>query len=261
MCSRQNSGHAFTLLEVLVALLIVSVLVAAVYSSLTLAMAAREKAEQAIKPARAAELALERMRVDLSSALPPVGLLAGEFVGEVDSQTGVGQGESHAIRFHAKTGAVGHIAAADYDREPDAPTDDIQMIEWEFVQSSSDEPGTLVRRVTSNLLASTAAEPQEQVLCRNVRSLVFRYYDGTDWIESWDSAQYEDSLPIAVEATMEMVEPTTSDPVRAAATRAGAVSVAGTAVPGEGTVSYTTRRVMLLPCTKLTPQLQTGLTF
>ena len=37
----------------------------------------------------------------------------------------------------------------------------------------------LVRRVTTNLLSQVQVEPQEEVLCRGVRALNFRYFDGT----------------------------------------------------------------------------------
>ena len=44
----------------------------------------------------------------------------------------------------------------------------------------------LVRRVTTNLLSPRDVDPEEQVLCRNVRSLNLRYYDEEDgWISGF----------------------------------------------------------------------------
>jgi hypothetical protein len=54
------------------------------------------------------------------------------------------------------------------------------------------------------------AEPPEEVLCRNVRSLDLMYYNGTDWQDSWDSSAQGDALPLAVEVKLELL----SDPNR-----------------------------------------------
>jgi hypothetical protein len=68
----------------------------------------------------------------------------------------------------------------------------------------------LVRKVTSNLLSPKAIDPDEQVLCRNVVSLNLRYFDGTRWVDEWDSIEDSNSLPRAVEIDIEVVDTTRS---------------------------------------------------
>ena len=56
-----------------------------------------------------------------------------------------------------------------------------------------------------NLLRTTVEEPAEEVLCRGVRSLDLKYFDGTDWQDNWDSAARDNTLPLAVEVTLQLV--------------------------------------------------------
>jgi prepilin-type N-terminal cleavage/methylation domain-containing protein len=60
----------------------------------------------------------------------------------------------------------------------------------------------LIRQVVSNLLAP---EPvmEEQILCRNVVSCGFYFWDGLTWLEEWDSTLTNNNLPLAVR--MELV--------------------------------------------------------
>jgi hypothetical protein len=63
----------------------------------------------------------------------------------------------------------------------------------------------LVRRVQTNLLSLVQTEPQEEVLCRGVRSLNIRYYDSLlGWQDSWDSTLLDNAIPTAVELVIEL---------------------------------------------------------
>ena len=93
---------AFTLLEMLVALVLVSVLMLSLYSSLRVGFKAQRSAVATIEPIRAAEAAIALLRKDFESALPPTGLLAAEFVGE-DESGGTGL-SSDTLRFHTCSG-------------------------------------------------------------------------------------------------------------------------------------------------------------
>ena len=53
-----------------------------------------------------------------------------------------------------------------------------------------------------NLLAPTEQEPTQEILCRGVVSLNLRYFDGSDWVDEWESTAYDDTLPAAVEVSL-----------------------------------------------------------
>ncbi len=62
----------------------------------------------------------------------------------------------------------------------------------------------LVKRTTTNLLATQVVEPTEQVLCRDVQSLTMQFYDGSDWYDTWDGSTAEDPLPLLIEITIKL---------------------------------------------------------
>jgi hypothetical protein len=64
-----------------------------------------------------------------------------------------------------------------------------------------------VRRVTTNLLSEVQQVPEDEVLCRNVGQFTLMYFDGTDWVNSWDSTQYDNAMPSAVQMTLELERP------------------------------------------------------
>jgi hypothetical protein len=68
-------------------------------------------------------------------------------------------------------------------------------------------PPVLTRRIMRNLLTQQVEEPEEEILCRNVRSFSLRYWDGTMWQDTWDSTQLENALPLAVEMTLVIEHP------------------------------------------------------
>lgn len=210
--ARRQAG--FTLLEMLIALVIMGVLAVSVYSTLRISFRARKSALAAVGPARSAATALSLLRRDLESALQPKGLLAGEFVGE--DEVGGGGLASDVLRFHTCS-AVAELSYGDlqepeegttmlsaYGGDPKPVGGDVQKIEFLLVEDKNTGDFNLVRNVTRNLLAQTEPEPLEQVICRDVVSFNIRYLDGSEWVDSWDSGQQEDALPPAVEVSLDL---------------------------------------------------------
>lgn len=221
MILRSVGRCGFTLLEMLVALALMGVLATGLYMSLTIAFNARARAEAAVVPVRSAALVVELMRGDITSALPPTGILAGGFVGQ-DAKADGSASDADSLVFHAVVEDAGRAAPG------------ICRIELVLTPVEEGSGSILVRHITENLLAPTTPEPTEEVLCRNVMSLNFRYFDGIDWLDSWDSSVRENALPLAVEVRI----------------RIGLL--AGTpqeehAAPEDGQ-EYELTRVLLLPC-------------
>jgi len=204
---------AFTILEVLLSLVVISTVALSLYSSLGIAFKARKSALASIEPIQAAEAALELLERDLESALPPTGLLAGDFLGEdATAENGL---EGDILGFHTCSG-VSDIEYPDSSLDdafvlsllgnavPRQTGGDIQQVEFLLVRDEESADLALVRNVTKNLLAQTTPEPMQQVICRHVLSFNVRYFDGSEWLESWDSTQQEDAVPTAVEVTLEV---------------------------------------------------------
>lgn len=193
ICSARRCGPraGFTLLEMLVALTLMAMLAGALYGSLHAGLRARSSAEAAIGPVRSAALALDFVSRDLSAAVPPTGLLAGPFIGEDDADLWSGK-DADALTWHAATG------------KPKVGGTDIVRLTLLVVPDASGEAGALMRGETRNLLAPTEPEPEFEVLCRRVRALNLRYFDGDDWFDEWDSTTRDNTLPLRVEVTLEI---------------------------------------------------------
>ena len=72
--------------------------------------------------------------------------------------------------------------------------------------------GTISAPSDTDILMAEAAE----FLAPEVVSLTFRYFDGVDWVEEWDS-DLQGAVPTAIEITLGFVAPGPDDPLQAAA--------------------------------------------
>ena len=182
-------------MEVLLALGIMSVVAVALFSSLHVAFKSKRAAEAVLEPVRAGETVMELIRADLEAALPPRGKLVGAFSGR-DWANGMGGDDDDVSFFTAAEAPPGATRFGDVTR-----------VELTVVTLSGSGERALARRVVGNLLSPTPVDPDNEILCRGVRSLNFRYYDGTQWWNSWDSTLEKDALPLAVEVTIELDSP------------------------------------------------------
>jgi prepilin-type N-terminal cleavage/methylation domain-containing protein len=231
----------FTLLELILALSMVAILSLTLYAALTVTVRAKERAFATVAPVRTSLLAADIIRQDLESVLPCKQLLAGPFVGQSLSGADV-------LDFYCLGSDVGwHAAPTQQQQQGIGAAPDVVDVPWSegprhvVLGLRTDlQPPSLVRSVTRNLLAPTTPVPEDEILCRNVKSFTLRYFDGTDWQDSWDSTTLGDVLPLAVEMTM--------------------VAVIDEAKPGQPEVTYKVTRVFPLACAQPATDSTTGAT-
>jgi type II secretion system protein J len=198
---RRAAGAAgFSLLELLLAMFITTLLAWSLYAAMNSALRARKSAQAAVGPTRAGAVAADIIRQDLDNVPPPTGILAGPFLG-VHATAPSGGGDGDDLQF--------------YTLGKDEPSDntplDQGMRKVELTISADYDPPALVRRVTRNLLASTEPLVNEEVLCRNVRAFSLTYFDGYAWQDNWDSTS-DNVLPLAVAMTLQLNDPAAADP-------------------------------------------------
>ena len=220
MISRTTRSRGFTLLELLVAMSMMVVVGSCLYSTLYTAFNARRLSLIAVEPDTTALNVLELMKQDFMGAVGPAGNLTGSFVA-TDSRFGADDTDG-VIFYTTSISSSGTITAvssgsttpvtAGSNATPGLSSSSttngtntqviggVAKIEFALVDNERQSNYRLVRRVTTNLL-STNEQSEEQVLCRSVQSLNFRFYDGNDWVDTWDSTSDTDanSLPLAVE--------------------------------------------------------------
>jgi len=191
--SRRRRG--FTLLELTLSMSLVAIVSLSLYASMTVAWRAKRTAENAVRSVRGGAIAADLICRDLESVPRPNGILAGPFVGM--QQPGAAAGSEYdAVDFYT----IGEDAAPSQQTAP--LQEGIRHVQL-AVRSDVDPP-VLVRRVWRNLLSTVQEDPTEEILCRGVRSLMLRYFDGTSWNEEWDSSQENNVLPLAVEMTLDL---------------------------------------------------------
>ena len=272
----QSAG--FTLIEVLVASVIVSLLLATLAQSLAVAFRARRAATDGLDTLRSARLALDMLARDLQTAQPPTGIFAHAFTtsATMNNPNGTSDGLTFFNLADPTRGVNGAgdmqqvtfalVAATELQLTPPAqppmlndqvtgndigptlpnsaasarsgggsPRRDAMGFEGD---SGGDPGGVLVRRVNRTLLAPLLETPVDQVLCRNVRSLSFQVYDGTQWVNAWDAGTQNNALPVAVQITLEITDG------KGLGLEAGRLGRTATSTPQS---SYILTRVVRLP--------------
>jgi prepilin-type N-terminal cleavage/methylation domain-containing protein len=194
--------RGFTLLELLVAMVLMVSVASCLYTALYTGFRAHRSALLAVEPTAQALNAIELLKQDILGVLPPDSNgLAGSFVGE--DETGIKGVDADSLAFYTThiytdggqlnggIGKIGLLLEEDDDAQLKKDRGDYTCYR-------------LVRQITTNLLAPKEVEPEEQVLCRDVVSLNLRYYDGDSWLDDWDSTADANSLPLAVEIEIEL---------------------------------------------------------
>ncbi len=204
--------RGFSLLELLAAMSLMVVIASCLYSSLRTGFNGRRVGLVAVEPGSVALNVIEMMKQDFYGTVSPVAKLGGSFVG-TDSRFGAD--DTDGVVFYttcvpATSATAGAAATANFSSRNNTLTavsarntrisGGVAKVEFALVDNERQATYRLVRRVTTNLLSDTNnITPEEQVLCRSVKSLNFRYYDGNDWTDEWDSTTDGNSLPLAVE--------------------------------------------------------------
>ncbi len=183
---RRNRSEAFTLMELILAVGVCALVMAAISGVFFSAVRVREATVRAVDESLPAQQALAFLRRDLQGAMPPStnGVLAGPFrVGDV---TSAGLNQNVSIEFYTTTGAL----------HANEPWGDVQRVAYYLRDTANDKE--LVRAVTRNLLTTFTPATDEQWMMGQVQSIEFDCFDGTQWRATWDTTLADTNLPVAV---------------------------------------------------------------
>ena len=203
--------RGFTLLELLAAMSLMVVVASCLYTALYTGFRAYRSAQAAVDPTSVAINVIELLKQDICGVLPPGSHLAGAFIG-TDSG-GIKGVDADSLEFyttHVYTDdmQLSGLTSTTSTNTSTSLVGGIGKVNLLLEEDSETKDGTylLLRQVTTNLLAPQVAQVDEQVLCRSVASMNFRYYDGTGWLDEWDSTADANSLPLAVEVDIEIAQ-------------------------------------------------------
>jgi general secretion pathway protein J len=194
--SRPTCSPGFTLLEVMLALAVSAIVLAAIGGVFYSAIRLRERTTAALDAVAPLHLALDLLRRDLRGTVASGGEMAGEFT----SPAGGGAlAQNSSIRFRTSTGTL----------KEDAPWADIQEVTYELRPSAQRgrSPGQdLFRSVNRNVLSSMGQDLDDQWLMGNIASLEFACYDGASWRDSWDTSSSNTNLPSAIRVRIQLAD-------------------------------------------------------
>jgi type II secretion system protein J len=187
-----TASAGFTLIEVLLALLLCGVVLVIISSVFASALKLQQRASDNVDKSLPIERALGLMRKDLKNAVAPGGMLAGPLQsGSLSSGVDANAG----IQIYTTTGLI----------TPNSPWGEIQKVTYglQAPNDSSVAGKDLVRSVTRNLLTVSTEDEDDQYLASGVETLNFSYFDGANWLDSWDDTT-ETNLPLAVRVNLQL---------------------------------------------------------
>lgn len=195
--------RAFTLVELLLAVFMASILLAALYALFGRAVHLREQAAAHERDTRLRAHALAVLRNDLLNARVSGGTMAAILDGETTSTLSNFPGYLH---FTTTTGRD----------DADNQYGDTQEVEY-YVDTDpntgSSTAGMLVRMVYRVVLAETRTISSEDKLLPGVTSMVLSFFDGTEWNDTWTVSDDAPDLPLAVRVTLNLEAPDKNSPV------------------------------------------------
>ena len=193
---RHSARPAFTLLEVLLAVAIFAIVLAAINTVFYGALRLRNKTAEAVNKALPTQQTLKILKHDLEGIVPPGGTLSGTLKSGVGTSTMDPQASTEIYTATGKLSddvpwaAVQKVAYA--LRDPAMPT----------LSGGKD----LYRLVSRNLLPTTQEQVEEQWLMDSVQQLQFFFYDGSSWRNTWDSTTEQSILPKAIKVEIDLAD-------------------------------------------------------
>jgi general secretion pathway protein J len=187
--ARNNSG--FTLLEVLIAVVLLGILSAALYGSYFGVIRARDRASSGMESRRELGATLDLIRREVSSA---------QFDRTVDKQ--------HLLKFvvldRDNFGAMASILELTTLAPPDGRTrseSGIVVVKYQMANKDKKRILTRQERDLFSEESTTPAYPQME----QINAFLVECYDGSKWVKVWDTA-INGALPKDVRVTVQVEE-------------------------------------------------------
>lgn len=192
--------RGFTLLELIVAMVIFSIVVSAAYSLFDAGRSVTSRAEFRSQLFQSARAALQAVEDDLRGAVMLGTPFDSGFVGVNGGSEKEPMDRVEMVSVNRHTGA-----AYDINKTVDVVRgSDLSKVYYWIEQDKSRPAQGLVRERPLELTPVNGPVRRDESIVEVSADVVyvnFRYFDGSEWLESWDSTQVR-KLPKAVEVTV-----------------------------------------------------------
>ena len=192
----------FTLMEVMFATMAFALILLVMQMTFSGALGLRNRMQKRVDQHSALTQAMSIMKRDLENMIVTGGLMA---EGIICTEMGSPDMPDDQLEFYSTTAVV----------SDQFPWGDVQKVGYllgvDPIQTVTTNLGQALMRMSLNTLPLEANEepPVETLMLDNVRSLQFEFFDGLQWLQTWDSNVNEPAVPLAVRA---MVEVFTNNP-------------------------------------------------
>ena len=195
--------RAFTLIEVMLAVAIFAIVLAAINGVFYSALRLRRRASEAIEQSLPVQQAAAIIKRDLQGLVAPGGTLTGPLQSGVAITSSSGNsssmGQQGETVIYTATGII----------DETSPWANVQKVSYSLRQpmlQTTRGGKDLFRLVTRNLLPVAQEEVEEQWLLGDVQQLRFYFYDGTGWRSTWDSTTENTVLPKAIKLEIDLAQ-------------------------------------------------------
>lgn len=191
--------RGFTLIEILLAMTVAAILLAAIQSVFFGALRLRNTTTERIEEDLVLQRTLAIVRKDLAGIVVPGSVLLGEFqsvpASELTKETT--EGDRVSPDLYTTSGKI----------DGWSPFAEVQLVSY-YLRNENGAGGAknLVRVVTRNLLPVQEVEQDEQVLMGDLADAYLEYYDGSSWTDTWDSTTTS-TLPTAIRFVLQKTTP------------------------------------------------------
>ena len=208
---KTNNLKAFTLIEVILAVGVASIVLICAAAALTSALHLHQDTIDMVDEASPVDTAVTYMKRDLASCVTPTNGTSKVLSGSFRAGPGIlsaGQSDPVVVEMYTTTGAL----------SGSQPWGEIQRVTYEL-KNPADATANgkdLYRSVLRNLLAVTPPTAEDQLLLSGVASVKFSCYDGTMWQDTWDTtseSSVNTNLPTAVKVDIQMAGSAQAGPV------------------------------------------------
>jgi type II secretion system protein J len=196
--AQRPTTQAFTLIEVLVAIAVFAIVLAAVNTIFWGALELRRKTVESIDAAIPNEQALAIIRSDLLNIVAPGTNL---FLTALDTSSINTNKISGSMPSQAQQGMSSPVFTTSNGQIDDnSYFGDVQKVTYYLAASTNGSAGKdLIRSVTRNLLPVTQVDNETRSILGGVQSIFFSYHNGSQWKDTWDTNETL-RLPRAVKA-------------------------------------------------------------
>lgn len=193
----RTRGAGFTLIEILLAVAIFAVVIAAMQTVFHSALRLQTRTTRAVEEGMPLQQTLAVMKRDLANLVVPGGTLSGALQTTPTNATVTPAGAS-GPQFYTATGRLDDVQ----------PWGEVQKVMYYLAPPTNRVRGLdLYRSVTRNLLPLAQEQFEPEWLMGGVEQLTFWFYDGSQWVATWDSTTAETPLPRAIKVQLDLTPP------------------------------------------------------